>query len=101
MTEAFGSQGPVPASPPVSTEWEATSRDPYDFSLVLGGPLFQIIRRAHLSGNALELARRRTVAISLFAWLPLLILSALGGAGGARPSRCRSRRTSRSMFGSS
>ncbi len=79
MTEAFGSQGPVPASPPVSTEWEATSGDPYDFSLVLGGPLFQIIRRAHLSGNALELARRRTVAISLFAWLPLLILSALGG----------------------
>ena len=24
-----------------------------DFSLVLGGPLFQILRRAHLSGDAL------------------------------------------------
>jgi hypothetical protein len=53
--------------------------DPYDFSLVLGGPLFQIIRRAHLSGDALELARRRVVVIPLFAWLPLLILSTLGG----------------------
>ena len=26
-----------------------------DFSLVLGGPLFQLLRRAHLSGTALEL----------------------------------------------
>jgi hypothetical protein len=31
----------------------------YDFSLVLGGPLYQIVRRAHLSGEALELLRRR------------------------------------------
>jgi hypothetical protein len=50
-----------------------------DFSLVLGGPLFQLLRRAHLSGNALELLKQRVVVISLFAWLPLLILSALGG----------------------
>jgi hypothetical protein len=54
-------------------------QDPYDFSLVLGGPLYQIVRRAHLSGDALELLRRRIVVISLFAWLPLLILSTLGG----------------------
>lgn len=53
--------------------------DAYDFSLVLGGPLFQIIRRAHLSGDALELLRRRVVVISLLAWLPLLVLSVLGG----------------------
>jgi hypothetical protein len=53
--------------------------DPAEFSIVLGGPLFQLIRRAHLSGDALELARRRVVFISLFAWLPLLILSFLGG----------------------
>jgi hypothetical protein len=53
--------------------------DPYDFSLVLGGPLFQLIARAHLSGNALELLVRRVVVISLFAWLPLFILSILGG----------------------
>lgn len=50
-----------------------------DFSLVLGGPLFQLYRRTHLSGSALELLHRRLVAIPLFAWLPLLLLSALDG----------------------
>lgn len=50
-----------------------------DFSLVLGGPLFQLMRRAHLTDDALMLQRRRIVVISLFAWLPLLLLSALGG----------------------
>ena len=50
-----------------------------DFSLVLGGPLFQLLRRAHLSDDALLLQRRRIVVISLFAWLPLAMLAALGG----------------------
>ena len=34
-----------------------------DFSLVLGGPLFQLLRRMHVSGDALELVRRRIVVI--------------------------------------
>jgi len=50
-----------------------------DFSLVLGGPLFQLFRRAHLSGGHLELVRRRIIFISLLAWLPLLLLSVLNG----------------------
>jgi hypothetical protein len=50
-----------------------------DFSLVLGGPLFQLFRRAHLSGDGLELLHRRVILITLVAWLPLLILSFLGG----------------------
>ena len=50
-----------------------------DFSLVLGGPLFQLLRRSHLSDNALELMRRRIIVISLLAWMPLLALSALEG----------------------
>ena len=54
-------------------------RDPQDFSLVLGGPLFQLLRRSHLSGDALELVRQRIIVISLLAWLPLLVLSALEG----------------------
>ena len=54
-------------------------RHPADFSLVLGGPLYQLFRRAHLSGDALELVRQRIIIISLFAWLPLLLLSALEG----------------------
>jgi len=50
-----------------------------DFSLVLGGPLFQLLRRAHLAGGALDLLQRRIVVISLLAWLPLLVLSVLEG----------------------
>jgi hypothetical protein len=50
-----------------------------DFSLVLGGPLFQLFRRVHLTGDTLELLHRRILLISLIAWLPLLVLSALEG----------------------
>jgi hypothetical protein len=50
-----------------------------DFSLVLGGPLFQLYRRTHLSGAALEWLRCRVAVIALFAWLPLLLLSVLDG----------------------
>ena len=53
--------------------------EPYDFSLVLGGPLYQLFRRAHLSGDTLELLRRRVIVIALFAWLPLLVLSVIEG----------------------
>jgi len=51
---------------------------------VLGGPLFQLLCRSHLSGNALELWRQRIVVITLIAWLPLLILSALQGQAWGR-----------------
>jgi hypothetical protein len=53
--------------------------DPADFSLVLGGPLFQLFRRTHLSGDALELVQKRIVVLALLAWLPLLLLSAIEG----------------------
>jgi hypothetical protein len=49
-----------------------------DFSLILGGPLFQLLRRAHLQGDHLELLYRRIVTITVFAWLPLLLLIAVG-----------------------
>jgi hypothetical protein len=54
-------------------------RAPQDFSLVLGGPLYQLLRRSHLSGDALELARQRTLVIAGLGWLPLLALSAYEG----------------------
>jgi hypothetical protein len=54
-------------------------RAPPDFSLVLGGPLFQLLRRAHLSDDALMLVRQRIIVFALLAWLPLLVLSALQG----------------------
>jgi hypothetical protein len=50
-----------------------------DFSFVLGGPLFQLLRRAHLSGDGLELVRTRIVVIVGLVWVPLLVLSALEG----------------------
>jgi hypothetical protein len=61
-------------------------QEPYDFSLVLGGPLFQLLRRVYLSGDAPELLGRRIIVISLLAWLPLLVLSVWSGqalGGGA------------------
>jgi hypothetical protein len=53
--------------------------NPPDFSLVLGGPLFQLLRRAHLSDDALMLVRQRIIVITLLVWLPLLLLSVLEG----------------------
>ena len=50
-----------------------------EFSLVLGGPLFQLLRRAHLSDETLTLVRQRIILFSLLTWLPLLVLSALEG----------------------
>jgi hypothetical protein len=44
-----------------------------------GGPLFQLLRRAHLSDDSLQLLRLRIIVITLLAWLPLLVLSALQG----------------------
>lgn len=57
----------------------------HDFSLVLGGPIFQLFRKTHLEGDHLELLRRRVIIITLFAWLPLLLLSLFtspAGGGG-------------------
>jgi hypothetical protein len=64
---------------PAPTPSESLIRNPPDFSLVHGGPLFQLLLRAHLSDDALELARQRIVVIALLAWLPLLLLAALEG----------------------
>jgi hypothetical protein len=56
--------------------------EPHDFSLVLGGPIYQLFRRAHLAGDGLELLHRRLLIITLFAWLPLLLLATLGSSAG-------------------
>jgi hypothetical protein len=45
----------------------------------LGGPLFQLLRRSHLANDALGLVHQRIIVISLFCWLPLVVLSALEG----------------------
>lgn len=50
-----------------------------DFSIVLGGPFFQLLRKSHLSGDSLELLKKRVIVISMVAWLPLLVLSLVEG----------------------
>src|SRR5512135_2486125 len=57
-----------------------------DFSLVLGGPLYQVLVRARMEDSALGHLRKRIVVITLLAWAPLFILSLLDGKafGGAR-----------------
>jgi hypothetical protein len=77
-------QEPKAVTSPASMFHDKIFPERQDFSLVLGGPLFQLLRRTHLAGDALELLRQRILLISLVAWLPLLVLSlaegqALGG----------------------
>ena len=55
------------------------SREPVDFSLVLGGPLYQLWRRTRLAGDALQLLHRRVIVLALLAWVPLLLLSIAEG----------------------
>ena len=69
----MNSPAPEPGGGPVSL------RGIPDFSLVLGGPLFQLLRRAHLADDAMMMVRQRIIVISLVAWLPLLVLSTLQG----------------------
>ena len=64
----------TPSSPP----------EPADFSLVLGGPLFQLLRRSRLSGDALTLVHRRIFAGIVITWLPLLLLSMWEGRAWGR-----------------
>lgn len=51
----------------------------HNFSLVQGGPLFQILRRAKLTDDAMTLLYRRIVFITLFCWLPIVCLAAVEG----------------------
>src|SRR5215472_15765096 len=54
----------------------------HDFSLVLGGPFFQLLRKVHLEGNHLEFIRRRLLFVVTVAWLPLSLLAIIGHSAG-------------------
>jgi len=58
----------------------ATSSSNEDFSVVLGGPLYEIYRRSRLLQPPIELVKRRMIATILVTWLPLLVLTAAAGA---------------------
>ena len=76
------------AQPAGTTPHPSAAPDSEEFSLVLGGPLYQLLLRAHLTRPPLGLLKRRVVVITLIAWGPLLVLSALDGQalGGAEIS---------------
>jgi hypothetical protein len=50
-----------------------------DFSLVAGGPLYRLLRRTRLSGEALEMPQRRVLTLVALIWVPLLVLSMIEG----------------------
>jgi hypothetical protein len=70
----------LPASPEMPDP-----RDP-EFSVVLGGPLYQLYMRTHLMRPALQLMGRRVLFFLLLCWVPLLVLAAIQGnlTGGVR-----------------
>jgi hypothetical protein len=72
-------QEPNSVTSQASTSTNDRLLESQDFSLVLGGPLFQLLRVSHLSGDALELLQQRILILTLLAWVPLLALSALEG----------------------
>jgi hypothetical protein len=55
------------------------NKEPADFSLVLGGPLYQLWQRSRLAGDALQMLHRRVIVLAAVAWLPLLLLSVVEG----------------------
>jgi hypothetical protein len=55
------------------------SAEAKDFSLVLGGPIYQFLVRVGLVRPPLDRVAGRIIVITLFAWLPLLLLASLGG----------------------
>lgn len=61
--------------------------DDENFSLVLGGPLYQLLMRAHMGSCVVRLVKRRILVISLFSWLPLLVLSLVFRDQAAEPIR--------------
>ena len=62
-----------------STPTEKLHQKPQDFSLVLGGPLYQLWLRTRLAGDTLQLMRRRVLVLALLAWVPLLVLAVTEG----------------------
>jgi hypothetical protein len=73
---------PAPDGDPVADAVPALR----NFSLVLGGPLYQLLRKAHLDDDAVSHLKRRILVICGIVWLPLFVLSASTGllTGGVR-----------------
>jgi hypothetical protein len=62
---------PAPKHDPLS--------DVKNFSLVLGGPLFQLWMKLGITDDAMHLLRKRFLLIPLLCWLPLFVITAIEG----------------------
>ena len=62
----------------MNTRW-SEPRVQENFSLILGGPLYQLYLRTRLLKPAVELVERRVIASIVVTWLPLLILTLIAG----------------------
>jgi hypothetical protein len=58
----------------MAAEQPSLVEEPPDFSVVLGGPLFQLFRKAHLEVDQVELSHRRVIFFIAITWLPLFLL---------------------------
>jgi len=74
---------PLHATPEASA---GNAAIPEDFSLILGGPLYQLFLKTRLARPPLQLLHRRMLVIPALAWLPLLALTVFEGhaLGGVR-----------------
>ena len=66
-------------SAPTTESYAHALRGARDFSLVHGGPLFQLLLRSHLASDSLTLVTRRVIVFVLITWVPLLALAAHDG----------------------
>ena len=62
----------------MNTKW-SDPRLQENFSLVLGGPLYQLYLRSRLLKPPVELVERRVAASIVVTWLPLLIFTLMAG----------------------
>lgn len=58
---------------------DTTVTAPDDFSVMLGGPLYQLFRRTRLTTDGLALLHRRVLVLVFVAWVPLCVLSIAAG----------------------
>jgi len=66
---------------PAAGSHKPTHEPHEDFSLVLGGPLYQLFVRARLARPTMELLHRRIFVAVIILWVPLAVLTAVAGRG--------------------
>src|SRR4051812_27442768 len=67
------------SAPAMAMHSGAEAPGPPEFSMVLGGPVYQAFLRLHVAQPPLGLIGRRIILMSLLPWVPLLVLSILIG----------------------